>query len=303
MKRHKTEVVKEELLARVLEECLEEDLSFVPPDREIERAHRFSREFESSMDALLRQNEDGQRRRIRRHFAPAYGRIAACVLVFCVCGWLFYQTVGRETPGAGRTGLMEGSATEESAQTESEGSAEIAGSAADQETAESAEDEAAQESGAASGSEPPSGEGKLYCGRTVYPAAQQDVAETMDYVTTLVNCPVLDEENPVIYLTIGNIGEETIRYENRASLEVWLEDGWYVIPSDGRQQAEWVELEGGMAVDEEIDLSDYRIDYGAQQYRLTTRVDGNLISAEFTFEEVFAERMEELQRIREQQAQ
>ena len=49
----------------------------------------------------------------------------------------------------------------------------------------------------------------------------------------------------------------------------------------------------GLAVNLEIDLTDYDIDYGAQEYRLIAYVDGQQISAEFTFEDVFAQKMEE----------
>ena len=43
---------RDRLLARVLEECLDEDLSFVPPEREIARSHTFSESFEEKMDRL-----------------------------------------------------------------------------------------------------------------------------------------------------------------------------------------------------------------------------------------------------------
>ena len=48
---------QEELLVQVLEECLEEDLSFVPPEGEIARTHRFSREFEQRMQEILERGE------------------------------------------------------------------------------------------------------------------------------------------------------------------------------------------------------------------------------------------------------
>ena len=43
----------EELLTRVLDECLEEDLSFVPHEREIAGKHRFSPGFEEQMEAMM----------------------------------------------------------------------------------------------------------------------------------------------------------------------------------------------------------------------------------------------------------
>lgn len=268
MKKHETLSKGEELLVDVLEECLDEDLSFIPPEREIARIHRFSQRFEDAMNGLLETNREQE---IRRHFSPRYGHLAACVLVFCICGALIYQV----TSPVFEKGAME--EIESAAMTE-----------------EAAPETAPEEESA----EPESGAGQIqtksYCGQTVILASQQEVPETLDYVTTLVNCPVQDEEKPSLYLTIGNIGENEIQYLNHYDLEVWIEDGWYRIPCNKDEKDEWLTLETGMAVDEKIDLSDYQIDYDEEQYRLITYVGEDLISAEFTFEEVFAETMEKL---------
>ena len=78
-------------------------------------------------------------------------------------------------------------------------------------------------------------------------------------------------------------------------LEVWLDDGWYVIPTTSTESKEptWTRLEEKMAMDEAIDLTQYQIDYGAQRYRLVVRIGEHMLSAEFTFEDVFAQKMEE----------
>ena len=85
----------EKLLTRVLEECLDEDLSFVPPEREIARSHTFSESFEEKMDQLLNDGEEavrkGKEREIRRHFSPRYGQMAATVLIFLVAGLLVWN--------------------------------------------------------------------------------------------------------------------------------------------------------------------------------------------------------------------
>ena len=85
----------EKLLTRVLEECLDEDLSFVPPEREIARSHTFSESFEEKMDQLLNDGEEaarkGKEREIRRHFSPRYGQMAATVLIFLVAGFLVWN--------------------------------------------------------------------------------------------------------------------------------------------------------------------------------------------------------------------
>lgn len=139
----------------------------------------------------------------------------------------------------------------------------------------------------------PSQEGISYCGNMIYPAVQQEVPELLETLTTLVNCPVQDEDNTMIVLAIGNTGEEAVRYLDGYDLEVRVGSTWYVIPHKQYRQREWKMLEAKMAVNLEIDLTDYDIDYGAQEYRLIAYVDGQQISAEFTFEDVFAQKMEE----------
>lgn len=283
MRRDETRSRGEEMLMQVLEECLEEDLSFVPPEREIARSHRFSPEFEEHMKQLMEAEKEEHPDAVRKHFAPRYGQLAACILLFCVCGGLFCYVI--------RPSMNQGYYEEQAADSAAEDMFEAEEAAPEEEMELGAVPESA--SGAADQAAPESE--KDYCGQTLFLAEQQEVPETLDYVTTLVNCPVLDEENPVLYLTIGNIGESDIQYLNRYDLEVWLEDGWYLIPANTPLKEEWLTLEAGMAVDEEIDLSDYQIDYGAQQYRLITCVGDDLISAEFTFEEAFSETMERLE--------
>lgn len=291
MKKHETFSGKEELLAQILEECLEEDLSFVPPEREIARRHRFSEEFENTMREMLENTSNETRKKeIKKHFSPRYGQWAACVLVFCICGGLFYYLstsfykTGSSEEAAADT-IMEESAPEEET---AEGTApEAVEEAPEAEAADSAGTEKASDD---AGSEPEPE--KTYCGQTVYLAEQQEVPESLEYVTTLVNCPVLDEENPSLVLTIGNTGEEPIRYLNHYGLEVFIDGAWYVIPEETGTDGEWLTLEAGMAVDEEIDLSDYQIRYDAQRYRLIAHVEEETVSAEFTFENVFTEMME-----------
>ena len=265
----------EELLTQALEECLDEDLSFVPPDREIARTHRFSEQFTEFMDGIL--GKKAREKEIRRHFMPRYGYLAACALVFCICGGLFLGVLYPEWSRTGST--ADGPRTEEPAAETSEEAAEDAAenavASAEDAVSGGASEEAAKE----------------YCGQTVYLADQQEVPETLGGVTVKVNSPVQDEENPVLYLTIGNTGEDTVEYEDRCALEVWLDDGWYALPVYEEKEIRTGELEAGMAVDEIVDLSSYEIDYSAQKFRLVTRVNGDKIGAEFTFSEEFSESM------------
>lgn len=297
MQKHEKLSKGEELLAQVLEECLEEDLSFVPPEREISRKHRFSEEFEQTMQRILEEiSDDLKKKEIRKHFSPRYGQWAACILVFFVCGWLFFH-VGSQIGDS----VTEESADMAEAPAEEpaydEAAAEDMDSGAGDSMAGGMENAEAEESVLESGLSEAAGEpeGKDYCSQTVYPARDQDVPEQLETVTTRVNCPVLDEDNPVLMLTIGNTGEEDVRYLDRCELEVWLEDAWYQIPSESDREGEWLTLEAGMAVDAEVDLSGYQIDYDASQYRLVTYTGDGPVSVEFTFGEVFRKTMEELE--------
>lgn len=296
MKEHEGFSKGEELLAQALEECLEEDLSFVPPEGEIARQHPFSKQFDQEMQAFLDEaSAHLNRKKIKRHFSLRYGQLAACLLVFVLCGSLFYhlfRTSFDNTMTSDLAASME-EASEAVEETEA-GSFDEEGSL-DTDAGEAVpEDAPAMGNGQETDETLAGGRTKEYCGRTVYYAKQQDVPDMLDGVTTLVNCPVLDEEHMLLYLTIGNTGEEDLEYWNRYDLEVWLEDGWYRIPYDGQSDGQWVTLEAGMAVDEEIDLTAYQID-GKANYRLLTYVGTELLSAEFTFEEIFTKTMEDLE--------
>lgn len=293
-KPEKKRTEQEALLARVLEECLEEDLSFVPPEGEIARSHRFSKSFEEKMAPIL--EKESKEEKIRKQTAPRYGQLAACVLVFCIASMILWNGKGLLFPEktANTTEMAESAAPMPEDIEETESAVE---ETADEGTPLTAE-EAAWAAGAVSDQ---TQEGIFYCGSMVYPAVQQEVPEQLENVTTLVNCPVQNEENTVIYLTIGNIGEETIRYLDGYDLEVQADGIWYVIPQKEESVRTWKELEGKMAVDFEIPLEAYELDHGAQEYRLIAYVNGQQISAEFTFEEVFAEKMEAQEQVEKQE--
>lgn len=295
MQKHEKLSKGEELLAQVLEECLEEDLSFVPPEREISRKHRFSEDFEQTMQRILNEiSEEIRKKEVRKHFSHRYGQWAACILVFCVCGWLFFH-VGSQIGGSGTeqsADMAEASAEEAPAEEAEDMDSGVADSMSGNAKSAEPEEDRQKAGGSEEAGEP---EGKNYCGQTVYPALDQEIPKQLETVTARVNCPVLDEDNPVLMLTIGNTGEEAVRYLNHYELEVWLEDAWYQIPSEVEWKGEWLTLEAGMAVDEEVDLSVYQIDYDASLYRLVTYTGDGPAGVEFTFGEVFRKTMEELE--------
>ncbi len=283
----------EKLLARVLEECLDEDLSFVPPEREIARTHTFPKAFEKRLEGYM----DVQDRGSHRKPARRYGAWAACVLLFCVCGTLFLTLLKpKEDEGAEDMDMASGSFSQEAAKEGAMNEAQTAEEAPKEEA--STEDEALEDADGALAAKQSGNMGREYCGQTVEPSSWPEVLEPVEGVAVLVNCPVQAEEDPVIYLTVGNTGERTVHYKKKHALEVWLEDGWYVIPpKDGEESmpSHEEELEAGMAVDEEIDLSGYQMDHSAERYRVVVQVDDEPVCAEFTFEGGFSQQMERLE--------
>ena len=278
---------------------LQEDLSFVPHEREIAGKHRFSPGFEEQMEAMMTEAEQKmQEKELKKHFHFQWGQLAACVAVFCVCGALAGTVYLQHSGGKGNADTTAMMTAE---------SADVAEESAELEVAEDAMEDAA-DTGAADGLEAEktadvdTSKGKTYCGQTIYLAEIQDMPEALENVNTLVNCPVLDEENPTLTLTIANTGETSTSYQMPPILEVWLDDGWYVIPTTSTESKEptWTRLEEKMAMDEAIDLTQYQIDYGAQRYRLVVRIGEHMLSAEFTFEEVFSEQMETLEEMRKE---
>ena len=86
-----------------------------------------------------------------------------------------------------------------------------------------------------------------------------------------------------------SISETPISYNANMELQVQQGGAWYVIPRRSEpvgQQDTTVVLEPGMAQDEELNLSDYDLDYDAENYRIITYVDGVPFSAGFRFESV-----------------
>ena len=127
-----------------------------------------------------------------------------------------------------------------------------------------------------------------FAGGTVRLADEQELPAGTGEIRTLVSSPVLDREAESVKLTIGNLSEETITYRTDIELQVYLDGAWYVVPGTeegaAAQEPRTVELEAGMAQDEEILLSGYTLDFEAEKYRAAVRVDGRFFGAEFCFE-------------------
>ena len=87
--REQKEALQEELLSEAFNACMEEQLSFIPPEREIARMHTFSEEFKSKMEKLCRTNGKLKRQEMtRRAFVFGFNRIAARILMMRAGGGL-----------------------------------------------------------------------------------------------------------------------------------------------------------------------------------------------------------------------
>ena len=88
--RQREEKQKEELLAGAFDDCMEEQLSFIPTEREIARMHRFSDEFTEKMEEMCRTQGRPQKKEItKKEFVYSFNRIAACILMVLVVGGVF----------------------------------------------------------------------------------------------------------------------------------------------------------------------------------------------------------------------
>ncbi len=274
MKKRETFSEREELLVKALEECMDEDLSFVPPSGEIARGYRFSEEFETAMGELLDSAAQEQREKtIRRHFRPRYASLAACLLLFGVCGFLLWTIAEPLSQTSSRS--ADTAAEETVAEEETEEAAMV--------TEDALETDTGTASGTTESAEP---EVRNWNGQTVELAEEQDVPEALENVAARVSDPVLeqDDQGMYLYLTIENLGADSIRYWDSYGLQVWLDDGWYVVDTvNASWQSTWQELEAGTAVDAEIDLTAYELDFTAERYRLIVHTEDADVSAEFTF--------------------
>ena len=274
---------QEKLLTEVLNACMEEQLSFIPPERDIARMHTFSEEFQEYMRHLLRTKGKPGHKTIAKHeFVFRFNKIAASLLILFVVGglcagaFLLFSPKGA-TESAEAPAAMEDAAESSAATTE----------AAPEETVaeESASEEAFEEeleSGAGYAQE------VSFMGGIIHLAAAQNLPEETEYVKTLVSSPLVDREAESVKVTIGNLNEYPIYYYKVMDLEVWIDGAWYLVPSKQElteeEQQYMVMLEEGMAQDEELLLEYYDLDYEAEKYRVVTYLDGLILSSEFRFE-------------------
>ncbi len=296
MRKHNVLTDGEQLLARVLEECLEEDLSFVPPEREIERKHSFSQEFEEAMSELLEEETeeeeevDEEEEAIRRQFRPRFVEMAAVILLFFVCGAVAMSLSDSFFSASTSSDTAVAETTEETTEETGEAvSAEVwdMEEAAEETTGTDAGEE--NDEAVARGSSEAAGSMAEYGGELIDEAAEQELASSLDGLTLGLGYPGAEGGNTTVGYSLENSGEEAVSYFSLLDLEVYLDDVWYTVPYLGEEKGHWIELGSGIVLDGTLDLSVWSIDSEEHLYRLALQLEDGRVAAEFTFEEATLE--------------
>lgn len=287
-RRTEDNTAREELLTEIFSACMEEQLSFIPPERELARMHTFSPEFEESMTELCRNQSGRKSRRItRKEFTYGFNRAAACVLACLIVGGLAWG--GYSILKGGRTGdEMTEMVTDTAAEATQEAMAEESDEAVIEFAGtDEAKEIAADEDAAATETADPPKE-VFFANGTVKLAAEQELPEESETVRTLVTSPSISVDAESLVLTIGNTGESDVIYYLEPELQVYILGAWYVVPTKEElsveEQNQMDVLEAGMAVNQEIRFENYVLDTDAEQYRFVTYVDDTAYGAPFRFE-------------------
>lgn len=287
-KRDKALDAKEELLKDALDACMEEQLSFIPPECEIARMHTFSQEFREYMEKLLKTKGRPERRTIhRKEFIYSFNRAAACILVLLVVAGAFAGGLLLVSKSGTKSNTDMSAPAEAPAEETAEAPAsEEEGAYYDMEAGAGAEEPAEAPAADTGGAGAP--ESVEYMGGRISLADNQRLREKTETVKTLVNSPVIARDAESIKVTIGNMDERPIYYYASMDLEVLIDGAWYLVPPKERpteeEERRLICLEPGMAQDEEIFLENYEFDYDAEMYRAVTYLDGLILCSQFRFE-------------------
>ncbi len=294
-KRDKALDVKEELLKEALDACMEEQLSFIPPECEIARMHTFSQEFREYMERLLKTKGRPERRTIqRKEFIYSFNKVAASILVLLVVsgaiagGALLLSKSGSKGNYADMAPAEMQEVSEEEEAVTAEAPAEEPVDGEDQNSEAGAGTQEPGEAPTGDAGEAGVSESVEFMGSSISLADNQRLQEKTETVKTLVNSPVIARDAESVKVTIGNMDERPIYYYASMDLEVLIDGAWYLVPPKEKPTEEeenhLVRLEPGMAQDEEIFLENYELDYEAEMYRAVTYMDGLILCSQFRFE-------------------
>jgi len=282
-----TRSAKDQLLTRILDECMEEQLSFVPPEREIARMHRFSPEFLERMQEIIRtkgrEASNKYRKMEKWEFVYGFNKIAACILVLLVVGGVSLAGFTLFGPKGSSKSAMEEAVMEEAAPEEAV--TEEAAEELKEEITEATQEPAEMEGGTGGQKIPDA----VFLDQVVKPAEAQELPKAFGNVETVLSSSVFQPDTEELLVTVENGEEHTIYFYRYMDLNVLIDGYWYLIEPVEEPAEEnlyqMVALEAGMTREEAISLGNYELDYDAELYRVVTYVDGMTICSTFRFGE------------------
>lgn len=243
----------EVILKECIDDLLEEEIKAIPKDTELKKQHKFSRRFYKNMNEMIKENK-------RKHVFRIYKTLGACAAVL-VLGLI---AVNGLSPYWSQKNLDRNETAME-------------------ETTEMTAEDAVEETEATSGSEDlameygdSSGVKSSYGDEINVEGIEE---ETIGLEVTAV-CQ--QEDGWILYQQIQNNTQKPIQFmEGSYMLEVWQEDGWYII--DTKEGSEIYELEPGSRYAGDIMLESELV--AGNRYRLLCMFDGEIRGCVFSTEE------------------
>lgn len=239
-------------LKECLDEILEEEIMLIPEKAELKRLHKFSRHFERNMENMIKQNK-------KRKVFRAYKAFGACAAVF-VLGII---AVKQWSPLHQRNAISYEEKVQESAEMSEESVTDAATDTYDASEGEmSLGDSSWEKSGY--------GDEVNVAGIKAVPVGLKIIADFQQ------------KNGRILYQQLQNNSDHTIQFmEGSYMLEVWKEDGWYVMETneDGRvyELAAESRYAGDILLESQL--------YPEEKYRVLLMIDGEMKGYVFQVEE------------------
>lgn len=254
-------------LKKCVESLLEEEVKNIPWDSQIKATHRFSKAFEKEMKRLIQKNKIQKMHRM-------YKILAACAVLAIVAtiGGTWHSFLPKETTQNVMEGITE-ECTEENAE----------GMESKEET--DASEEVSQETATEEEGTVAYGYTKEEMQSWIKSSYSDEInVEDMEIEPIGMQVSTLEqgEENVVLYQQIQNNTEKDVRYmEGSYMLEIWNNDGWYVISTS--EEAKLSILAPNSRYANDIVISGVTL-YEGYQYRLLSMFDGEMKASMFILE-------------------
>lgn len=231
----------EAILKECLEGLLEEEIKAIPSEAELKKQHKFSKQFINNMNKLIKENK-------RKNMFRIYKALGACAAVI-VLGVLAVN--GLSLYRSGENSVVYEEATKEAAEMATETTGNDAEDASDGEMKSS-----------------------VFLGVKSGYGDEVNVADLeAEPVGLKVFANYQQEDGWILYLQLQNNTENSVQImEGSYMLEVWQEDGWYVIET--KEEGQEYELATGNSYAGDIVLENDL--YGENQYRLLLMIDDEM---------------------------